>query len=89
MRRNVADRLKKLEDRLASIEEERRRLKEEIRLLRTSEPSPAEIPAEAPILLGRSTCAQAPQTSAEKIDLFLTLFRCCESFNEYANSTAK
>ncbi len=68
-----------LERRLGELERERENIMGRLALLRASEAtiSPGE---EAPRpVLGQPASASVPVTPHEKIDLFLTLFRCRES----------
>ena len=75
----MKSRLKELQERLARIEAERANLQAEIRLLKAAEaPLPSaktDLPATP---LGCPTRSSPPVSNVEKIELFLTLFRCRE-----------
>lgn len=76
---DLKQRLGELELALKELERERESLIERLKLLRASEPTITPTAEEPKPLLGEPVSLSVPVTPAEKVDLFLKLFRCRES----------
>ncbi|MCI0602920.1 hypothetical protein L0156_07890, partial [bacterium] len=70
------NRITELEDLLRQLDVQRKKIAEELSTLRSQELART---GDLPRILGTAACSKTPQTAEEKIQLFLTLFRCRES----------